>query len=102
MRTNAFGLKQFWLDCGDHFFSDLFLQIENIAERTVEAIRPDMNPAGCVDELTGDTHSIRSLAYTPLEYVTHPKLATYLSRVRRSTLVGKTGIAGDHEQPTDS
>ena len=51
-----------------------------------------------VDELAGNAHAIARLAYTAFQHVSHAEFASDLPDVGRLALVGKTRIAGDHEQ----
>ncbi len=52
-----------------------------------------------IDELAGDPHPVRRLAYAAFEHVAHPQLAPDLLQIYGPTLVRETRIARDHEQP---
>src|ERR1700732_581817 len=81
---------------------DLVLQVENVFERTVEPIGPEMCAIEGFDQLRGDPHTIAGFAHRALENVTDPQLPTNLLYVDRLALVGETRIAGDHEEPADA
>src|SRR5262249_25376679 len=55
-RTLDFGLLQFRRNRADNARSDLVLQIEDVIERAIEAIRPQVTTSGGVDQLSGDSH----------------------------------------------
>src|SRR5262245_56601851 len=79
--------------------SHLVLQIEDILQRAIEAVGPEMHPGGGVDELACDTHPVCRLAHAPLEHVADAQLAAHLLYIDCSSLVGKARIARDHEHP---
>jgi hypothetical protein len=55
-----------------------------------------------VDQLPGNTDPIATLAHRAFEHITDAQLAADLLHVNRLTLVRKTRIAGDDEQPADT
>src|SRR5262245_13906534 len=54
---------------------NLILHNENIFERTVVAVSPDMVTGGGVDELCRDTRAVSGLPYAALEHISHAELA---------------------------
>jgi hypothetical protein len=95
-------LAQTRLNRGDHAHRELVLKREDVVERAVVTLRPDV-PAGLrLDQLTGDAQAVRRLADTALEDVAHAELTPGLLQVHRSALVGEARIAGDHEEPLDA
>ena len=91
--------SSFGRDRADDARRHLVLQIEDVLELAVEAVRPEMR-AGCgIDELPGDAHPVCRLAHAAFEHVAHPELAADLLHVHGPALVGEARIAGDHEQP---
>jgi hypothetical protein len=94
-----FGIEEFRLDCHYHAVRHLILQIENVSHLAVEPIGPYVRAVCGVDQLAGDTHSVAGLANATFQYVADPERTPYLPDVRRFALVGKAGIASNHEQP---
>src|SRR5215471_7549906 len=82
--------------------SHLVLQIEDILQRAIETVGPEMRPGGGVDELAGDTHLVCRLAHAPLEYVADAHPSADLPYIAGPPLVGKTRIARDHEHPVQT
>ena len=85
-------------DCPDDAVGDLVLYRENIFERAVVAVCPDMVAGGRVDQLRGNAHAIAGLAHAAFEHVAHAELAADLPHVDVA-LVGEGRVAGDDEQP---
>jgi len=77
----------------------LVLQFEDVVERAVEAVGPDMRAARRVDQLGGDAHPVGGFAHRAFEHIAHAQLARHLLHIDGLAFVGKTRIAGDHEQP---
>jgi len=61
--------------------------LENIVERAVEPICPQMIAGSGINKLTGDTDAIARLPDRPLKNVTDAKLASDLLYVHRATFV---------------
>src|SRR5215831_21344370 len=80
----------------------LVLQIENVVDRTVETVGPDMRAGGGVNQLASDAHAVAGLAHAALEHVTHTKLVADLTQIWGFALVRKTRIARDHKEPRQS
>ena len=53
LSPGAFDLRlpQARLDDADHFFGDLILQVENVLQRAVESVGPEMRPGFGFDQL---------------------------------------------------
>ncbi len=94
-----FGLLQLRPDRADDARRHLVLQIEDILQRAVETVGPEMRIGRAVDELAGDAHPVRRLAHAAFEDVAHPQLAADLFYIDRPALVGEAGVPGDDEQP---
>ncbi len=84
-----FGLFEFRRDRDDHARRDLVLQIENVLEATVEAIRPEMRAGRGIDQLSGDPHAVRRLAHAALQHIADAELAADLLHVDAAALVGE-------------
>src|SRR6266481_1925351 len=57
-RTADFGRLQCWLDDAGNARRHLVLKLEDVFERAVEPIGPEMRVAGRIDQLRGDTHPV--------------------------------------------
>jgi hypothetical protein len=77
----------------------LILHGKQIACVTVETFRPQMRAGLGIDQLSIDSDLIARTSYAALQHIAHPELAADLPGVDRLVLVGKSGIAGDHEHP---
>ncbi len=97
-----FGPTQVRLDGADDIQGDFVLNLENVIERTVEALAPKMASAFRLDHLRGDAHTTVVFAYASLKQVSYAEFATHAFHVHRHTFVGEAGIARDHEQPLDA
>jgi hypothetical protein len=53
----------------------LVLQLEDVVERAVKAVRPNVGSAGCVDQLASNAHRVRRLAHAPFEYIADAQIA---------------------------
>src|SRR5439155_14137893 len=82
-----FGLLQLRRNCAHDTRSNLVLQIKNVLECAIEAIRPEMSSSASIDELTSDTHPIHRLAHAALEHIAHAQVATHLLHVHSPALV---------------
>src|ERR1700716_3898230 len=87
-----------WRDRPDNALSHLVLQIEDVAEPTINPVRPKMCPGGGIDELSRDAHPIGRFANAALQHVAHPKLAPDLLHIDGAPLVCEARVAGDDEQ----
>src|SRR5262249_45359553 len=78
------------------------LEVEDIFERAVEAVGPEMRTGCRVDQLPSDAHPLASLAHRAFEHVADAELTPDLLHIDRLALVGKGRIAGDDKEPTDA
>src|SRR5439155_7958543 len=78
--------------------SHLVLQIEDVAETTIEPVGPKMCPGGGIDELSRDAHSVYRFANAAFQHIAHPKLTPDLLHIDGAPLVCEARIAGDDEQ----
>src|SRR6516164_4926991 len=101
-RPRGFGRLQRRLDDAGDARSDLVLKLEDIFQRAVEMIRPQMRPGARVDQLAGDADPIAALAYRALEHVADAQFAADLLHVDVLALIGEARIAGAHKQPARS
>src|ERR1700745_4354125 len=77
------------------------LKFENILQRAVEFVRPNMIARCCFDQLSSHPHAVACLADAPFQHVVDTKLLSNPLYVNRLALVRKRGIAGDHEERLD-
>src|SRR5262249_18514129 len=82
----------------DHASGHLILELENVLQRAVETVGPEMTAGGGIDELRRDSHAVCRLAHAALEHVADAELATDLLDVYGMALVREARVAGDHEQ----
>ncbi len=94
-----FGALQGRLDGADDAFADPVLQVEDVGEIAFEAIGPDMAAGGGLDQLAVDAHAAAGAPHAALEHITDAKLAPDSADIGGFSLIGKTRIARDHEQP---
>ena len=87
--------------CPDDARSHLILQVEDVLQCTIEAVCPQMHPAGAVDKLPADPYPAPCLANASFQDIAHPHLAPHLLNIHSPALVGKTRVAGDNEKPAD-
>src|SRR5262249_54211279 len=92
-------LLQFRRNRADHARGDLILQIEDIIERALEAIRPQVTASGGIDQLSGDAHAVRRLAYAAFEQIANTEFTTDLLRIESPPFEREAGITGNDEQP---
>ena len=90
------------LDDADDALGDLILKLENVVQRAVEAVGPEMRAGFGFDQLRGDAQPGARLAHAALQHVAHAEFAPDLPDVDRLALVGEARIARDHEQPLDA
>ena len=76
---------------------DFVLHVEEIGERLVEPLGPEMIAGFGVDELDVDAHAVSAALNAALEDIADVQLAPDLSSHRRLALVGERRIAADHE-----
>src|SRR6202008_852052 len=90
---------QLRLDRTNDAFGDAILKIEDVADITFEAIRPDVRPRTRLDQLRRDTKPIARAPNAALQYVAYPELASNLAHIDILALVGEGRVSGDNEQP---
>src|SRR6478672_7367817 len=62
----------------DHLLRDLVLQIENVLQRAVKPVRPEVRAGRNVNELSGDPQAGSRLAHAAFEHIPHAEFATDL------------------------
>src|SRR5260370_39789528 len=93
-----FGLSELWDDRADNAGRDAILQVEDVFQRPVESICPQMGAGFAVDELSRNANLIARFADTALEHVADAKLMSDLLGVDCLALVGEARVPRDHEE----
>ena len=81
---------------------DLVLGLEDVGDRLVEALRPQMGAAFDVDQLDGHPQAIPGALDRTLQGVAHVERLADLAGVDGAPLVGEGRVAGDHEASVDA
>ena len=76
---------------------DFVLHVEEIGERLVEPVGPEMTASFGVDELHVDAHAVSAALNAAFEDIADVQLAPDRLHVERLAFVGKRRIAGDHD-----
>jgi hypothetical protein len=64
-----------------HTLGNAVLEVEDIATVALEAISPDVQARGRVDELSGDTKAVAAAPDAALQHIAHPELAPDLTHI---------------------
>jgi hypothetical protein len=96
-----FRLAEVGFDGADDVEGQFILQFEDVAQRAVVALGPDMRAGFSFDQLRSDADPVAGPAQTAFENIAHAQLAAGLLHVDGAALVDKGRVAGDHEQPFD-
>ena len=76
---------------------DFVLHVEEIGERLVEPLGPEMIAVLGVDQLHVDAHAVAAALNAAFQHVADVQLAPDLLQVDRLALVGERRVAGDDE-----
>src|SRR5262249_43171014 len=86
-RTRSLGcLQGGFYDAGDAR-GDPVLKLEDLFQRAVEMIGPEMRPATGIDQLSGDAHPIAAFAHRAFEHIARPQLPADPPHIYRLPLV---------------
>ena len=91
-----------WFDDAGDANRHLVLKLEDIFERAVEAVGPEMGAGESFDQLRGDPDAVPRLSHRAFEHVSDTQLTPDLFHVDRLALVSETRIAGDDEEPANA
>src|SRR5205085_9042378 len=86
-------------DSTDDALGELILNGENVLDRAVVTLRPDVVAVARIDQLRRDAHTIPGLAHAAFENVAYAELTSDLTHIDRFTFVSEGRVAGDDEQP---
>src|SRR5690348_18177184 len=84
LRPLALCLFEFRENGSDDAGRHLVLQIEDVGQRAVEPVRPDVDARRGDYELPCDAHPAARLASAALQHVAHAELAAYLLHIDRA------------------
>jgi hypothetical protein len=101
-RTCGLRCLQCRLDDSGNAGCDPVLQVEDVFERAVEPVGPQMRAGLGFDQLDGDPHPPACFAHRAFEHVPDCELAPDLLYIDGLALVGEGRIAGDDEEPADA
>ena len=76
---------------------DFILHIEEIGERLVEPLGPEVTASLRVNELHVDAHAVRAALDAALEDIADVQLAADLFQIDGFALVSESGVAPDYE-----
>src|SRR4029077_9178212 len=85
----------------DRRLRDLVLQSEDVAERPVVTLGPDVPPRDTIDQLRDDANPRANFANAADENVFDIELARDLDNLHRPSLEGESRIARDDEKRRD-
>ncbi len=81
---------------------DLVLHVEEIGQRLVEPLGPEMIAGFGVDELDVDAHAVSAALNAALEDIADVQLAPDLLQIDGFALVGESRVAPDHERASNA
>ena len=81
---------------------DFVLHVEEIGERLVEPLGPEMIAGFGVDQLHVDAHAVSAALNAALQHIADVQLAADLLQIDGLALVGEGGIAPDHERAANA
>ena len=76
----------------------MYVKLENVLQRAVEPVGPQMRAVCRIDQLSCDAHPVSAFSHRAFEDIADPQLAADLLHVDRAALVGEGRIAGDDEK----
>src|SRR5690349_14283605 len=79
---------------------DFVLHVEEVSQRFIEPLGPEMTASFGVDELHIDAHAVSAALNAAFEDIADVQLAPDRLHVKPPALVGKRRIAGDYHGPT--
>ena len=80
-RALALDLRQFGFDRAGDGQGDLVLQVEDVCQLAVVALRPNVVAVAGIDELRGDPHTVAAFAHTAFQDIANAKLSPDLADI---------------------
>ena len=96
-RASRLGGDEFGVERARQARDDFVLHVEEIGERLVEPLGPEMIAGFGVDELHVDAHAVSAALNAALEDIADVQLAADLLQIDGFALVGEGGVAPDHD-----
>ena len=91
--SRLFVMSEVYRKRGDDLPDDFVLQREDVVNRSIVALRPEMLATQRVDELRIDANGVTLAPDTSLQHVTHAEILGHLLHLHGFALVGRTGVA---------
>ena len=101
-RTGALGGLQRGFDDPGNARRHFVLKLEDIVERAVEPVGPQMRTGRGIDQLSRNAHATPRLADGALKHIADAQFAPDLLHVGRLAFVRETRILGDDEEPANA
>jgi hypothetical protein len=98
-QTHRFGHDELRPDRIDDTIGDIILPREDIGNRAIVPVGPDVNALGRIDQLGGDSDVATRLPHAALEHVTCAQIGRQLPDVDRFAFEGKAGVTIDNREP---
>ena len=95
------GRQQVDLKRRDDLVGDVVLDGEDVVERAIVALRPDLGAGGAVDQPGGDPGPVAGAADTALQHMTDLLAGTGVHGVKRGPPRGECRPATGHDKPGD-
>jgi hypothetical protein len=77
---------------------DFILQCEDIPQRSIIALGPQLGPGARIGQLNRDSHLPAGLAHAALEHILDSPFIAHVLQLRRLALAGEGRVAGDYKQ----
>src|SRR6516225_4705624 len=82
---------------------DVVLKLEDIFERAIEPVGPEMGAGDRIKQLRGYADAVSGgLANRAFQHVQDPKFSADLLHVHRPTLVGEARVSSDYKEPVNA
>ena len=101
-RTGGLGGLQRGFDDPGNARRHFVLKLEDIVERAVEPVGPQMRTGRGIDQLSRNAHATPRLADGALKHIADAQFAPDLLHVGRLAFVRETRILGDDEEPANA
>ena len=86
---------------GNDFCGDAILKIEQVFERPVKAICPDIDTAAGIDQTGRYSYPVTDFSHTALDDIVDPQLLFYITDIDIDILIDKHRVSRNDRQPRD-
>src|SRR6185295_18453962 len=97
VNSRLFVMSELYRKRGDDLPDHFVLQREDVPNRPIVALCPEVLTSDCVDELRVDANGVTLAPDTSLQHVAHAKLLGDLLHLHGFAFVGPTGVAPDDQ-----